>query len=202
METEATFRPIFTALVALTIAFRLYYQVKAGNFRNRVNIVEAEGKFLASMRLFVGLPFYLSLFAYMLAPQTMAWAALPLPTGVRWLGTGLSAVFVLLLWWITHAMHQNFSGTLRIHRDHTLITTGPYRWVRHPMYTVILLMVLGFFLISANWFIALTGLLSIVLVMVLRTPKEEAMMTAKFGEEYRAYMARTGRYLPRLRVAP
>jgi protein-S-isoprenylcysteine O-methyltransferase Ste14 len=180
------------------IAFRLYYQIKAGNFRNRVNVVEAEGKVLASMRLFVGLPFYIGLFAYIFAPQTMAWSALALPVEARWLGAGLSVVSVLLLWWVTRALRQNFSGTLRIHADPTLITTGPYRWVRHPMYTFILLMVLGFFLLSANWFIALTGLLSIVLVMVLRTPKEEAMMMAQFGDKYRAYMARTGRFLPRL----
>jgi protein-S-isoprenylcysteine O-methyltransferase Ste14 len=202
MEAESVFRALFIALFAFIIAFRLYYQYKAGNLRERTNLMEAEGRLVASLRLLVGLPFYLGLFAYIFVPQAMGWSMLPLPLWLRWLGAGLAVLSTLLLFWINHVLSTNFSGTLRIRQDHTLITAGPYRWVRHPMYTVILLMLIGFFLLSANWFIGLTGLLSIVLVMVLRTPREEAMMTAKFGDEYRAYMQRTGRFLPRLRLAP
>ena len=55
----------------------------------------------------------------------------------------------------------------------------------------------GFFFISTNWFIGLTGILGFVWAIVFRTPREEQMMIERFGDEYIAYMKRTGRYLPR-----
>jgi protein-S-isoprenylcysteine O-methyltransferase Ste14 len=53
-------------------------------------------------------------------------------------------------------------------------------------------------LLTANWSIGVTGLL-VMLLLVVRTPKEEQMLIEQFGDEYRAYMARTGRFVPRTR---
>jgi protein-S-isoprenylcysteine O-methyltransferase Ste14 len=67
------------------------------------------------------------------------------------------------------------------------------------MYTAFLVMGAGMLLLSANWLVGGGPLLFLPLLMLVRTPREESMLLARFGDDYRAYMARTGRYLPRLR---
>ncbi|RIL12128.1 isoprenylcysteine carboxylmethyltransferase family protein, partial [bacterium] len=81
-------------------------------------------------------------------------------------------------------------------RHHTLVTTGPYRWVRHPLYSVGVLFMLGLSTLLGSWLIPVLAIPAMAGLM-LRTPAEEAGLVARFGDGYRAYMARTGRYLPR-----
>ena len=76
---------------------------------------------------------------------------------------------------------------------------GPYRWVRNPMYTSIYIILISFFLVSANWLIGLTWLAGYTGLMISRVPKEETLMEQQFGDEYGAWAARTGRFLPRIR---
>ena len=66
------------------------------------------------------------------------------------------------------------------------------------MYSVFVLMCMGFGLLSANWLMGGMTLGAISIVMIFRTPLEEKMLLDFFGEPYRAYMQRTGRYLPRM----
>ena len=81
-------------------------------------------------------------------------------------------------------------------KTHTLVTRGPYRWVRHPFYDSAALCILANSLVAANWYILLTGALTLLL-LVIRTRKEEENLLNRFGDDYRAYMQRTGRFLPK-----
>jgi protein-S-isoprenylcysteine O-methyltransferase Ste14 len=119
---------------------------------------------------------------------------------MRWLGAALFAAGALLVAWINYHLGPNFSSTLILRDGHQLIQHGPYRHVRHPMYTAFLVMLTGMLLLSANWFIGGGGIACVLLLMAVRTPREERMLLRHFGDEYRAYMTRTGRYLPRLRA--
>ena len=79
-----------------------------------------------------------------------------------------------------------------------MVASGPYRWVRHPIYAAFLLILGSLLLISANWcigglWIGMTGL-----DIASRIRTEEAMMVSRFGAPYRAYLRRTGRLTPRL----
>lgn len=136
--------------------------------------------------------------AYLFNPRVLAWADFPLPYSLRWAGAFLSVVALILAAWVHRELGLNFSPYLRIRGQHRLVTTGPYRYVRHPMYTVFFLIFLGYLLLTANWFVGGIGIVTLIVVMIVRTPKEERMLLERFGEEYRAYMARTGRYLPKL----
>ena len=89
---------------------------------------------------------------------------------------------------------------IRTRREHTLVTSGPYRYIRHPFYVTSALALAANALTAANWFIALTGFAAVVL-LVLRTATEEAKLVERFGDDYRRYMALTGRFFPRLRSA-
>lgn len=82
---------------------------------------------------------------------------------------------------------------------HTLVTHGPYRWVRHPMYTTIFIWGTSILLLTRNWLIGGLSLFFILIIVVTRVAKEEAAMLETFGEEYERYLAHTGRFLPRFR---
>jgi protein-S-isoprenylcysteine O-methyltransferase Ste14 len=99
--------------------------------------------------------------------------------------------------WVQRALGANFDVTLLVCAEHTLVTTGPYRWVCHPMYSVLFLFELAV-LLTANWFVGGVPLVALTLIVATRAKREEAVMLNTFGEAYRHYMERTGRFLPRL----
>ena len=131
------------------------------------------------------------------APHAAAWSAVELPAWLRWSSVVTSVPVLVLVFWILRALGRNFSTSLAA--SETLVTDGPYRLVRHPMYAAFLLLWIVFALISANWFVGVSGIAALAIVLVIRTPKEERLLLGLFGDEYRAYMQRTGRIVPRLK---
>ena len=109
---------------------------------------------------------------------------------------GVSAA--LLLIWVFRGLGTNLTDTVVTRAEHTLVTTGPYRWVRHPFYVATALAVIANSLVAANWFLALTGGLTVALIVV-RTRTEQEKLIERFGDEYRIYRDRTGRFFPRVR---
>ena len=140
---------------------------------------------------------WLGVIAYMVNPAWMAWSSVPLPAWLRWTGFGVFAIAAGLLTWTLHGLGTNLTDTVVTRRAHTLVTHGPYRWVRHPFYDCMALLILANSLIAANWFFLLTG--SVVLsLIVVRTRTEEEKLLERFGDSYRVYMDRTGRFLPKI----
>ncbi|MBN1122278.1 MAG: isoprenylcysteine carboxylmethyltransferase family protein [Anaerolineae bacterium] len=149
------------------------------------------------VRAFVGLGYILLMAVYAIIPRWFNWSMAPLPEPIRWLGAALTLASLALLIWVHWALGRNFNTTVHVREGHTLIDYGPYRRVRHPMYTALVMFGIGTFLLAANWLIGLPLALAVGLIMYLRTPHEEAVMIEQFGDAYRDYMRRTGRYLPR-----
>lgn len=186
----------FVAVFLLLLALRLYYHSLSRTWERQR--AQAEGRWMLLLRFGLGLPMLGATLLYLVRPGLFSWASVELPESWRWLGGVLSSACLPLAWWIHRALGKNFSSDLRIRSDHTLVTAGPYRYVRHPMYSTFLLCFTGMLLLTANWFLAGVGWVVLVLVMILRTPQEERLMIEAFGDQYRDYMARTGRFLPRL----
>jgi protein-S-isoprenylcysteine O-methyltransferase Ste14 len=138
------------------------------------------------------------LVVYLWSPEWMSWASLPIPAALRWLGAPLGLLGMVLLAATVNALGRQFSTSLSIRENHEFITAGPYHWVRHPMYLAYQLVWLGFLFLSANGFVGATGILAFGLVMMCRTPMEEAMMGEIFGEKYLGYCRRTGKFVPKL----
>jgi protein-S-isoprenylcysteine O-methyltransferase Ste14 len=136
------------------------------------------------------------LIAYMISPSWMAWSSMPLPRWLRWTGVGIGACAGGLLVWTLRSLGRNLTDTVVTRKVHTLATSGPYRWVRHPFYDCIGLCALANAVAAANWYLLLTGSLVVVL-LVVRTRTEEEKLIMRFGEAYRSYMAQTGRFFPR-----
>jgi len=126
----------------------------------------------------------------------MAWSSMPLPVWLRWVGIGLGAAGGALFVWTFPALGKNLTDTVVTRRDHSLVTTGPYRFVRHPFYVAVALAMLGNALAAANWFLLIGGAVVFTL-LAIRTRIEEAELVARFGEAYEAYMRRTPRFLPK-----
>jgi protein-S-isoprenylcysteine O-methyltransferase Ste14 len=97
------------------------------------------------------------------------------------------------------ALGSNYRGTMGLHPNHTLVTHGPYRFVRHPINAVFPLGSIVLFLMSANWVLGAGALILIGTISIVRAPIEERQLIERFGEEYRAYIRRTGRFFPRVR---
>ena len=98
--------------------------------------------------------------------------------------------------WTQAVLGKEWSPQLQLRGEHHLVTTGPYTRVRNPLYTAMLGWGVGVTLVTANW-VFMVMALAVIGGMMARVPREEQMMFEEFGEEYRAYMKRTGRFFPR-----
>lgn len=109
------------------------------------------------------------------------------------------AVFVAVLWLFYRTHHDlgaNWSVSLDLRERHTLVTTGVYARVRHPMYTGFWLMALAQVLLLPNWIAGPAGFVGFGTLFFGRIGREERMMIDAFGDEYRSYMRRTARVVP------
>jgi len=128
---------------------------------------------------------------YRLSPPTKARAS-----GI---GTLLLAAAVWLFWRAHRDLGANWSPSLEIGARQTLVTEGVYRAIRHPMYASQFLYGIAQALLLQNWIAGLAGLVAFLPMYLVRVPREEQMMIDHFCDAYRAYRARTGRIVPRLR---
>jgi protein-S-isoprenylcysteine O-methyltransferase Ste14 len=115
---------------------------------------------------------------------------------LAWAGL-VVAVAALVMFHLTHkALGRNWSVSLQMREGHKLVTEGIYARIRHPMYSAFWLMAIAQALLLPNWVAGFAGLLGFGTLYLLRVGPEEEMMAETFGEEYRDYMARTGRITP------
>lgn len=198
MGDDQTFRLILILGFALLIPIGAYYRLKSQATGEKLDRRQ-EGLFLLISIRLLGLVGISGFLAYLADPRWMAWSSAPLPGWVRWTGVSLGVIAGPLLPWTFHNLGKNLTDTVVTRKEHTLVTTGPYHWVRHPFYCWFAVAILANSLATANWFIFLTGSLAFTL-LVIRTRKEEVKLVERFGDEYRAYMKRTGRFFPRLRT--
>jgi protein-S-isoprenylcysteine O-methyltransferase Ste14 len=198
MTDESVFRSLVMISLALTLPIGLYHRIRSQATREKLARSE-EGIFIMIGLRLCGLLGLIALAAYLINLSWMGWASVPLPKWLRWIG-GCLAVFAVppLLFWTFHSLGKNLTDTVVTRREHTLVTHGPYRWVRHPFYDVMLLWVISMSLLTANWLMALLGF-SAFAMMVARTRIEEEKLIERFGDEYRNYISRTGKFLPQFR---
>lgn len=133
---------------------------------------------------------------YLFTPW-LAFADYSLPTAVPWCGAAIMVVALWLFWRAHVDLGLNWSITLEMRKDHELIVHGVYRRIRHPMYAAIFLFAIAQGLLLQNWLAGWAGFVSVAVLYLVRTPREEKMMSEFFGQSYRDYMSTTGRLWPR-----
>lgn len=152
----------------------------------RIGLALGAGSFLGGMLLFV------------VHPPLARGALLPVPSLARWAGAAMVVAGGLLAERALAHLGRNTTPTALPRPDATLVTSGPYRYVRHPLYTSGMLSLPGFALLTGSWPVAAGGFLAL-LTLAVRTRREERLLVERFGDAYRTYAARTPRYLPRIR---
>ncbi|MBK9317351.1 MAG: isoprenylcysteine carboxylmethyltransferase family protein [Acidobacteria bacterium] len=192
------FRIFAIAIFVAGLLIGGYYRYQAEKAGEKISWNE-EGAIVMILLRFFGLLGWGSVIVYLVNPEWMKWAEMPLPAVARWIGVITGVIAVPLLYWLFKSIGKNITQTVKTRKEHKLVTKGPYRWVRHPLYSVGTLLFTSFALMASNWFIGLTTLIGLVMLMV-RLPKEEKNLVEKFGEEYKEYMKRTGRLIPRIRA--
>lgn len=188
-------RIILVAGFLILIPTAAYHRVKSHTGENLDR--RQEGLFVLLTLRPIGVAGMIGLIAYMINPAWMAWSSIALPISLRWIGIGIGVIAGLLLTWTLRTLGRNLTDTVVTRKEHTLVTSGPYRWIRHPFYSSVTLAVLANSLAAANWFLFLVGALFCILIAV-RTRKEEENLLVRFGDEYRKYMDQTGRFLPKI----
>lgn len=126
------------------------------------------------------------------------WRAGVLPNGRLFEITGvvLFAVGLLLRWWAIVTLGRFFTVDVTIEKDHELVERGPFRLVRHPSYTGVLLAFVGFALTLRNWGALLVILVPIFAAFIHRMNVEEEALSRALGSRYIEYMKRTKRLVP------
>jgi protein-S-isoprenylcysteine O-methyltransferase Ste14 len=203
MKINVVFKIIFFTLFTALLAIRGYFGWKARQAGHSSwfvadEAVEREGRLSLLFREITFLGMVILIVLYALDNGESSWLTVSLPEWLRWLGVVLGVVSIPLMVWVHDTLREFLSTTLQIQDGHVLITDGPYHWVRHPMYTTLLMLFIGLSLTSAVWpFLVL----AIVMVPFFNrvASREETMMIEQFGEEYRSYMQRTGRFSPLIR---
>ena len=146
--------------------------------------------------LFAGMLFLPLIYS---ATNWLDFANYTLPAWAGWLGV-VVMLGALFIFWRSHAdLGLNWSPSLEIREKHTLITNGIYGTIRHPMYASQWLWSIAQILLIQNWIAGLIGLIIFTPFYLLRVRAEERLMLDTFGEEYQAYMQRTGGVLPKIR---
>lgn len=112
------------------------------------------------------------------------------------LGLSLTAGGLVFAVWARIALGANWSGTVTIKSGHNLIRRGPYRWIRHPIYTGILLSFLGTILLQGE-VRAFLGFGMVLLALYRKAKREERFLSEEFGEGFAEHAKQTGMFLPR-----
>ena len=190
------FRLVLIVGACVLLPIMLYHRLRAhtGETLDR----RQEGLFILFTLRPIGLSMMAGLIAYMINPASMAWSSFPAPVWLRWTGVAIGALSAVVLLWTLSNLGKNLTDTVVTRREHTMVSSGPYRWVRHPFYIGVSLAIVANGLVAANWFILGAGAV-VVALLVLRTRTEERKLLERFGDSYRAYMDRTGRFVPKIK---
>lgn len=201
MNSELYYQLTAILLLVSGVSISIYYRHKAQlagkQAGDQISARSEEKPVFLMLRSVFGVALWLGSMLYLMKPAWMVWAQIPLPPAVRWSGAIIGFTGVPLIYWVFSSLGRNVTHTTAVRKEHSLVTYGPYRYVRHPLYSVGMINFLGFSLLSANWFIFACAVIAFAAIMA-RTPLEEQRLLERFGDEYRSYMQKTGRYLPRL----
>lgn len=192
---EALYKIIFLFLLVVYTAIRMYYT--KDYFKSKKT--KARNKFMEkTLTYLVAVGMILFPLIWIFSDFFVAFD-INMPLVLRVVGVVISTFSLVFFAYVHKTLGKNWSPILEIREGHNLITSGPYKWIRHPMYTQVWLWAIAQFLIIANWIAGLSGIFTWTILYFLRIPQEEKMMEQQFGQKYVMYKKITGRILPRLK---
>lgn len=188
------------ALFIVIVGFglhRVYYHKRNSKSKNDIIKEPQKGASTKIVELFGTLGLALSV-VYLLSPNLISFANAVFPNWLRWLGLATSLTGFALLHWAQRTLGASWSGEPRMLKGQTLITNGPYQFIRHPIYSAFILILGSTLFITSNWLVGLCWLVMTTWEVASRIEVEESLMIEYFGDQYLEYMKQTGRLLPRI----
>jgi protein-S-isoprenylcysteine O-methyltransferase Ste14 len=143
----------------------------------------------------LGAPALISLLVFLLDTDISTRVLMPVSRDVQVAGVAMFNFAAILILWAHLSLRRSWSAALETRVDHRLVDVGPYRWIRHPLYSGYFLVTGGLFFMTGNWLVA-GSMCAYFLAVAARARKEEEMLLDRLGNTYSAYISRTSRFLP------
>lgn len=115
---------------------------------------------------------------------------------ISWPGSGVFLASIVLRGVAQSDLGSSWSPTLETDSQQQLVTSGVYQWIRHPLYTSLILWAIAQPVLLQNYIAGFSGALAVAAIWLVRVPAEERMMCERFGAAYIQYMKRTGKVIP------
>ncbi|HMN30205.1 MAG TPA: isoprenylcysteine carboxylmethyltransferase family protein, partial [Caldilineaceae bacterium] len=151
MDQSSLFHWSFVLVFLATFAISGFYRRRARQSGEAIRRSQ-ESRMVILLRVFFALPFYLAALTYMVNPAWMDWSAMSMPLWLRLLATVVALALIPVIYWTMRSIGNNVSETYLTKTNHVLVTHGPYRWVRHPIYTVATTLFVALSMGAANCF--------------------------------------------------
>ncbi len=184
MSTESIFRIAFWLLFGGLIVMQVYFASRVRHAGERVradrNAIAREGWGYAVVRTVASLALISFLVLYAFSPGWLGVLSVPLPDWLRWAGVVLGCTSFALYAWAQAILGKAWSPHLQMRQQHYLVTTGPYAYMRHPIYAAYIVFMTSIALLTANWFFIALLAVSVV-VLGLRIPKEEKKCSSRYS---------------------
>jgi len=203
---ELLFRIIFTILWLIFITNLIWIRYTTRKITDKSSTIQAirhENRLhIVALALFA--PFWFGgIILYIIAPSLIAFLSIPLPDWFRAINVGVAIPSIPFTIWGYHILGKNWvhafeSSTFLQSKTQILVTNGPYRYARNPIYLGSFLFILSLALVASNWLVLLPAILLVIFVY-FQIKNEEVMLIDRFGDEYREYMKRTPRLIPRFK---
>ena len=199
MEFDPIFRVIFLLVFLISVGISGFYRRQARQ-SGEVISRRAEGSLVLILRMVMALIVAVSFFAYVFAPSWLSWSSWNLPLWIRFLGVIIAILCLPAIRWMLVSIGNNISETVLTKSTHQLVTAGPYRWIRHPLYAFTILELFALALIASNWFLFIIPCIAIIVFRLFVIPIEEANLIKLFGKRYEDYRRHTGALFPLIKI--
>jgi len=191
--------PVRLTVIVVGVAFiatAAYYRIQSQRSGESLDRTKEGWPILIGVRL-TGLVMAVSTVALLCKAAWLEPVLSPVPEGVRWLGVAGFLCAVVWLLWMFHTLGRNLTDTVVTRRDAKFVDHGPYRLVRNPMYTGVLLFGVSLGAALGTWLLPFLAVV-IFAMFAIRTRIEERYLIERFGDQYRDYMERVGPFFPGL----
>jgi protein-S-isoprenylcysteine O-methyltransferase Ste14 len=199
MTSEIIYRTLFILAFIFMTGIRVYYQSKVLHDKGKIEIKEGSLSLIAgSIAALTTIVFGAE---YIFFPGTFSFAyVLPYPDWLRLPGALVLAGGITILGIAHHHLGKSFHSFVVSKENQVLVETGPYRWIRHPIYTAYILNYIGGGLLSSNLILTIVPVTMFSILVAIRMGKEEEVLKETFGQKYIEYMKCTGRLVPQIRA--
>jgi protein-S-isoprenylcysteine O-methyltransferase Ste14 len=195
VTNELLFRVAFSALWVIFFASVIWVGYSTKGSADRQTTPHANRLRIAAAAL--AIIYFAGALAYAVFPSWVMFLSILLPDWLRLVMVGAAVLGILLVSWGYRALGKNWAPSVSgVRKDTVLVTNGLYGFVRHPIYLGAFIFLVALSLVAANLVILLPTL-ALLALLYASIDEEEAMLAARFGDEYREYMKRTPRFIPK-----